>query len=238
MAGPWGLLLDLAFPEGAECPVCGRGSGRPACARCLAVFRAWWAAPGRCRVCGRPERGPSGLCRSCWAAPPPFNRARSVGVYMGAWRRAIVRFKFGGRRHLAGPLGELAVLAYRRSLFPAQGVAPVPASPRHLRRRGFNQAELIARVVAARTGLPLYADALVRRDAPPQAGRTRRERWTMLAGEITPGPGLAAVGSRSLLLVDDILTTGATASACAALLRAAGCRRVEVLVLAVGVPAC
>ncbi len=217
--------------------MCGRGSGGPACPRCLAVFRAWWAFPGGCRVCGRPELGPSGLCRSCWAAPPPFNRARAVGVYMGAWRQAIVRFKFGGRRHLAEPLGELAVLAYRRCLFPAEGAVPVPASPRRLRRRGFNQAELIARVVAARTGLPLLTKALLRRDGPAQAGRTRRERWTLLAGEITPGPELAMVGSRSLLLVDDILTTGATAAACAELLRAAGCRRVDVLVLAVGVPA-
>lgn len=234
------FLLDLVFPEGDECVVCLRGRGSPACAECLASFASWWSHGWRCRVCGRPQRGASGLCGECWRCPPPFNRARSVGVYMGAWRDTIVRFKFGGQRHLARPLGKLALLCYRRSLFPADCVIPVPLAPKRLRQRGYNQSESVARVLARAAGLPLLSRALVRREARHarrrQADRLREERWSILAGEFGPGPECGVVASRSVLLVDDILTTGATASACAQVLLGAGCQRVDVLTLAVGVP--
>jgi ComF family protein len=152
--------------------------------------------------------------------------------YAGVVRALIVRLKYAGDRH---PLKALTALwPNLHEIAPALGrpdsVVPVPMAWRRRRRRGFNQAELLARVAADALRVPLLARSLRRRGArPPQAGLGREARFANVRDAFAAEDG---VFGRATLLVDDVATTGATLAACAAALRAAGARRVTALVIA------
>lgn len=138
--------------------------------------------------------------------------------------------KYGKVRTLAGPLGAFVTGALPRQ----QRFDLVTATPMHWRRRwqrGFNQAELLANEVSRRTGIKTARLVRRRKSTPPQAGLTRAARRTNVAGAFELAPGVDVRGLR-VLLVDDVLTTGATASACAAVLKRAGAKYVAVLTLA------
>jgi ComF family protein len=146
----------------------------------------------------------------------------------------IHELKYRGRRRLASHLAEAMMeeSAVRRVLEPGTVVAAVPLHPRRLRERGFNQAELLGLALARRAGLSLAAGALVRRkDTASQSGLTAAERRRNVAGAFVVRRR-AAVAGRRVVLVDDVLTTGATARACADALRRAGASRVCVLTVA------
>jgi ComF family protein len=139
---------------------------------------------------------------------------------------AIQRLKYARRRALADALGIL--LAERYPFAPTALLVPVPLHITRLRERGFNQAVLLARRLAAAHGLPVASRALVRtRPTHAQPGLAAAARRTNLAGAFALRPG-AVVAGRQVVLVDDVLTTGATADACAAVLAAAGAARVDV----------
>lgn len=240
----WRGLVDLLFPLPPGCPLCGRsapasrpfpGGTRPGrlCADCFG--EVFLDSDDVCAKCGRPQPGPEGLCMGCWRRFPPFDRARAVGPYTGRLREAVLRFKAGGEAWLAEPLGELMSLRLRSDFFPPDLVVPVPAHPRRRRERGFNQAEALARSLCRRLHLPLEAGALVRRPgSAPQAGLAgagRREN----ALAAYASTGISTVEGKKILLVDDIYTTGSTASACAAALQQAGAAGVDVLVVAVSI---
>lgn len=168
-------------------------------------------------------------------------------MYRGRLRHAVHRLKYRRETYLARPLGERLgrAVAARQflpwldgrgfGLVPGRGfevVVPVPAHPARLRRRGFNPAALLACHVARVLEAPHRPLALTRiRSTPPQAGLTRGRRLANLAGAFQANPD--DVGGRRVLLVDDVLTTGATAAGCAAALRKAGAFQVHVAVLAV-----
>ena len=206
----------------------------PVCRECLAEPQPF-AADYFCSTCGTPfanafpldENGQCGLCRRGLTA---FDAAYAYGSYDGALREMVQLFKYGKVRTLAGPLGALAAAALPRQ----RGFDAVTPMPMHWRRkweRGFNQAELLAKEVARRTGLRVAP--LVRRgkSTPPQAGLSRAARRTNVAGAFAVRRRARVEGLR-ILLVDDVLTTGATASACAAVLKKAGAKYVAVLALA------
>lgn len=153
-------------------------------------------------------------------------------------REAILRFKSRGESWLADPLGELLAWRLRRDFFPPDVVVPVPSHPRKRLDRGYNQAELLARVVCRRLDLPLMAGLLVRRGGlPAQAGLDSAERgWNASAAFQLATDGRDRLAGKDVVLIDDILTTGNTAAACADVLLAGGARRVDVLVLAVVAP--
>ncbi|MDQ7794202.1 MAG: ComF family protein [bacterium] len=247
-------LLDLIYPPGG-CPLCGRPSPG-LCFLCRQDIA--WTPPDRCARCSRPLPSPAAsgggpvhlvrsVCPDCLTAPGRFFLARSLGIYRGLLRRAIRRLKYGRETHLAGSLGDrLAREVVGQQHRPAtdgrgyglgpgsafQLVVPVPLHPDRLARRGFNQAALLATPVARALGIPCSRRGLDRvRTTPAQAGLTRRRRLANLAGAFVADPG--AVGGRTVLLVDDVLTTGATAAGCAAALLEAGAFRVYVAVLAV-----
>jgi ComF family protein len=184
-----------------------------------------------CARCGVPISAPLLLCATCAARPPAFDVARALGLYLAGraglnpLARAVRAVKFHGHRAAARSLGAaLGSLAW----LPADAlVVPVPLHPTRLRARGYDQAALLAHACARSAGLPLAVRALVRRrDTPAQARLDASARRTNLAGAfVAPVP----IAHATVVLVDDVLTTGATADACARALRRAGAERVVVL---------
>ncbi len=224
----WRGLLDLVYP--AHCGGCG-GLGSafcPDCRRTLLLLHPPW-----CERCGAPLAAPApGLCRRCAGArPPAFGLARSVAAYEGPLRSALLALKLRGLRPVACELGKLlASLACSEVTSGVGTVVPVPLHMARLRSRGFNQSHLIAGPIAAELGARLLPTALRRvRQETPQALLGARARAENVRDAFAPGEP-AARGI--VLLVDDIYSTGATASACAAALMAAGASGVKVLTLA------
>jgi ComF family protein len=161
-------------------------------------------------------------CRDC--PPGPIASARAAFAYHGPAREAVHRLKFSGWRGVGEALAAaLAALGPP----PADAVTWVPLAPRRRAERGFDQARVLAQALARELELP--AVALVRRTkaTAPQSRRTRAERLRAMSGAFEPVPRRPAV--RRILLVDDVLTTGATASACAAALLEAGAREIHLL---------
>jgi ComF family protein len=231
-------VLDLLYP--ARCPVCehalGAGRRDPLCGEC-------WTAIERidrpfCETCGLPlpsfdpaARAVSLRCHACAAAAPPFEYARAAGAYAGVLRDALHALKFGGKRALARPLSDLMLDTCGGLLGPqVDALVPVPLAPERERDRGFNQATLVAGHLAAASGLPLRARWLWRhRGTRPQTELTAVGRRGNVAHAFGASPHAAGA---HVVLVDDIVTTGATAAECARTLRAAGARTVGVLAVA------
>jgi len=234
--------LDLLFP--AVCPVCRARSDdpahRPFCRGCWAALPLL-SGPA-CRVCGRRFVGlPAGFaCDACRRTPPPFDFARAVAAYQDGMREAIHALKYAGRRAVAPPLAGLLADAGPRLVATSgeaidavvDAIVPVPLHPARLAERGFNQAELLAAPCAQRWARPLLTRALVRtRATRPQTDLDAAGRRQNVAGAFAVARP-AEVAGRRLLLVDDVLTTGATAWAAARALRHSGAAAVGVLVLA------
>ena len=209
------------------------------------LCRRWQRTGGLCADCAPPDPSPrcngcglrlarDGLrCGACQAAPQPFERACCAVDYGHPWDRLIAAFKYHGRV-------ELAVVLASRMLdgldAPARAwpdvVLPVPLAPTRLAERGYNQAWELARRVAAQVGRPVNTHALVRqREAAPQAGLTRAQRQRNLAGAFRVARPADVHGQR-IALVDDVLTTGATAAAATQALLDAGAAAVQVWALA------
>jgi ComF family protein len=229
-------VLDLVFP--ALCPLCGDvlGAGRrdPICGTCWEAFPL--LPPGGCVSCGAPGPAtlaagtPASACPACAAEPTPLAFARAAGVYDGRLREAILALKFRGKRALAHPLGDLVAARCAEAFGAIDALVPVPLARRRERERGFNQAELIAARLGRRLGIPARPRWLGRaRSTEPQseldaAARRRNVRDAFLAAP--------AVAGRSIVVIDDVLTTGATVRECARTLRRAGARSVGVVTVA------
>jgi ComF family protein len=198
--------------------------GPPWCAACGLPFLTF-AAPPAPASGGRPER-----CAACAAAPPPWDYARAAAQYVDPLRIALGAFKFHGRRALARPLAGLLVEQCGAAL-PAdvEVLVPVPLGRARERERGFNQAALLAEGVARALGRPAR-DWLARtRATPPQSELGAAERRANVRNAFHARP---AVAGRHVVVVDDVLTTGATVAECARVLRKAGARAVGVLTVA------
>src|SRR5437867_3552305 len=221
------LLLDVVFP--ATCEGCDTTlpAGHPSCL-CDACKAALGRAEGSlCERCGVPVASDS-PCAACRTRPPAFERARAAGWYVSdsVLASAVQSLKYRRRRHVADALGAHLAAHYP---FPTDVVlVPVPLHPARLRARGFNQALLLARALGRRRGLPLAPRLLVRtRATDVQARLPAAARRRNLDGAFAVrAPRLCRAPSHAL--VDDVLTTGATADACARALLAAGAARVDV----------
>jgi ComF family protein len=173
------------------------------------------------------------LCGHCRRGVFGFEQARSFGAYDGGLRDILQHFKYRGFRPLARPLGDrLAQALERFSDTSWDLILPVPLHRNRERQRGFNQASLLAKRVGRLSGTRLGDKDCVRvRDTPPQAGLRAAERRKNVKGAFAV-PRPERVRGLRVLLVDDVMTTGATADACARALLDAGVRRVSVLSLA------
>jgi ComF family protein len=221
-----GGIRDTGFAPGISlyfCPAC-RAKwtpvASPLCSRCGLVFKS--------------REGEDHLCGRCLERPGFFARARAAGIYDESLRMAIHELKFRAAVGLAGPLGALLFKTYQAHWKPGEidVVAPVPLHRRRFRQRGFNQACLLVRNWPLPGGTQHIHDLLVRtRETAPQTGLDRRQRRGNIKNAISvrrPGQ----IRGKRVLLVDDVLTTGATADACAHALVRDGAGRVDVLTLA------
>jgi ComF family protein len=237
-------LIDLLLPP--FCAVCeaplAEGRRDPLCGACWASIQR--VTPPLCAACGldigrdraRPplETAPVARCGPCRTRPPAFDYARSAARYDDVVREALHSFKFGGRRALASPLAALIAEAGVASLPVAAPdlIVPVPLFPGRERARGFNHADLLARCVGRAWNVPVHRGVLSRVvDTRAQTDLTGRERRRNVRDAFRVRRPETVAG-RHVIVVDDILTTGSTVSACAHALRRAGAAAVGVLTVA------
>ncbi len=217
-AGP---LLDLIFPR--TCAGCGREGGY-LCDECEAVIPR--LEPPLCRLCSTPSR--SSLCGWCKTANQPFDGITAPYRWTGVVQELVYALKYRNVRASAPRLAELMSDHLMESSIPADVIAPVPLHPSRERERGYNQSELLARGISKSTGIPVANGVLARiRNTPPQVSMsTPEERRRNVVGAFTC---VGDVAGKRVLLVDDVVTTGATVAECAAQLRQAGAVSVWVL---------
>jgi len=221
--------LSRALPS--QCAVCGAWPAEPLCADCMARF----AAPmTRCITCALPlPEGAPAQCGACLREPPPLQQCIAAVPYDYPWSNLIARFKFdaepGWGRTLASLMRRAPTAA--DALQRADVVVAVALTRARLRQRGFNQALELARQLAPHK---TRADLLLRiRETDAQSTLPRQQRLRNLRDAFAVADGsCAAVRGKTILLIDDVMTTGATLHAAARTLRAAGATRVDALVLA------
>jgi ComF family protein len=213
-----GQLLDLAFP--AACAGCG-AEGAPLCAGCLPALDARRGLPGGVPL-GMPSDVPLPLVQLEWCAP-----------FRGVVRDALHALKYAGERRLAGPLGAAAAARWAEVAIGGDLLVHVPVHAARRAVRGYDQAELLARAAAARLGLPAVPALRRERVTAPQFELDRSHRAANVhAAFAVDGRHAATVEGRWVVLVDDVVTTGATLVACADALLGAGAIAVSALTVA------
>lgn len=219
-------VLDFALP-----PRCG-GCGAivdDIDSFCTDCWRKLEFLQGGCQRCGLPLQATEAeTCAACLARPPRLDRIRAAVCYDDISRSIALRLKYGRKTALARTMsrymGPLVT-----GLPPDSLLVPVPLHRRRLWSRGFNQSAIVARELSRRTGLPVAVDALRRtRATPPLKGMGVRQRRRIVAGAFRANPE-AELRGRTVVLVDDVFTTGSTANACARVLRSAGADRVDLI---------
>ncbi len=194
-------------------------------------------APPLCEQCGTPfafEPADGALCGACLAKPPAYTQARAVMIYDEHSRPLVLGFKHGDRLEGAPPFAAWLARAGQELLTPGALLVPVPLHRWRLWRRRYNQAALLALALAEHTGLACEPMMLERKRATPsQGGLSPAARARNVAGAFAVRPAsLDTVAGAHIVLVDDVLTTGATVEACTRVLIRAGAARVDVLTLA------
>ena len=227
-------LVDLVFPP--RCPLCGApvSAHGGLCGECWSSL----VIPGApaCRLCQRPfpvELPEAAICAPCMADPPRHDGIAAATIYNPAVRQLVLAFKHGGRIALA-PLFARLIAPRLPQVGPEWLLVPVPLHRWRLWRRGYNQSALLAWELARLTGAAVVVDGLLRRrHTPSLAGKGRSARARILSGVIAVAPRRRArlKGAR-IVLVDDVLTSGATSSACVSALKRAGAERVVIACIA------
>jgi ComF family protein len=228
-------LIDVALPP--LCPSCREplGDGVGLCASCWSKLS--FIEPPFCARLGIPftyDPGPGLLSMEAIANPPAYDRARAAVRYDDVARALVLGFKYGDRLDLAPMLGRWMARAGKELTRDADALLPVPLHWRRLWARRFNQSAALAGAISQMCGVPVLHDALKRvRATPQQVGLSKPQRAENVQGAFrVPPDRKASVAGRRLLLVDDVLTSGATADTCARALLRAGAAHVDVLVFA------
>jgi ComF family protein len=224
------LVRGLSAATPAQCEVCRAWPSQPLCAACQAQF----AAPRhRCSRCALASPGTVDTCGRCLRSPPPLDACHAAVSYGYPWAGLIGRFKFSGQPGWADTFARLleGQEAIRLCVAASDRLVPMPLAPARLAARGFNQAHELARRLAP--GKTDAALALRLRDAPPQAELDRARRLANVRQAFALEPARAhEVRGRRIVLVDDVMTSGASLHALAEVFRAAGAAHVAAIVVA------
>lgn len=223
-------VLDFALPP--RCPGCGTVTEEPHrfCLGCWSALH--FLGEPCCARCALPfdyETGTQVECGRCLAEPPSYDRLRAAVAYGEISRKVALKLKYGGRPGVAETMARLMARHLEAGGQPV--LAPVPLHRWRIWRRGYNQSALIASALAPRAGLETRLDLIDRvKSTPPLRGMGPRERKEAVRGAFRIGSRhKAALKGRTIILVDDVYTSGATANACAKALKRAGAARVEML---------
>lgn len=235
-----GAVADFLFP--IRCPLCATiiGGGRGVCPACWG--RLTFITSPFCASCGLAfeikgdddAAMPEAICAACLARPPAYGCARAALVYDAHSRRLILPMKHGDRPDIAATVAPWAARAGAELLGRAQWIVPIPLHRWRLFARRYNQAARLAAGISAEAGIPVFWGALRRRRRTTPQGRhsAAGRRRNVQGAFIVPERRRAALKETRIVLVDDVMTTGATAEAAARALRSAGANRVDVLTVA------
>ncbi len=225
-------LLNTLFPE--TCPVCHEASSdhttAPICTGCWDSIQPYEGP--KCDKCGMPlDSDSSIICGECIKDQPAFRSVRTFGLYKGPLRKAINLLKYHNMKRLSKPLSGMIL---RMKIPRADTVMPVPLYKERLRQREFNQSALLAKYTAKNTGTPLLVNCLVKvKDTMPQVGLSSRERRRNIRNAFGVDKKELIKG-KDIILVDDVITTGATVRECSRVLKKAGAGSIYVMALAHG----
>lgn len=231
----WRAGLDVIFPPlclGCQARLVNHDALCPECWRQIDFIR-----PPLCDRLGLPlpyDIGGTMISAAAAAYPPPFERARAVARYDGLMRKLIHDFKFNDTHDARRLFGRWLSQTAPELIKAADCIVPVPLARLRLLSRRYNQAQILAAELSRQSVKPCLPLALVRtRSTARQIGLTRRERERNVSGAFAVAPGaIAQIAGKSVLLIDDVMTTGATVSAATKALKKAGAARVDVLALA------
>lgn len=247
LTGALDALLDAIYPPNLSCHICNRKvAGTEDCRLgnfilCTSCHeKLSFIMPPKCSKCGKHIESTisdySPICRDCLKGNHTFYKGLSVLEYDALVKDLIYRYKYKGERYLKEPMIHWMLEALVEESWDIDGILPVPLHPIRERQRGFNQAKLLARGLSQNLGVPIIEGVLIRvRNTPQQAKLGRAERLKNLNGAFRVKPaGGGVIEGKSLLLVDDVYTTGSTADQCSRALMDAGAHRVYVITLAIG----
>lgn len=236
--GVWDSFLDLLYPEGINCYLCGDKIHGPhiygICRACLDNFI--FIDEKSCNLCGKYLHS-GDLCSDCHNFWHPFERAYSLCVYDGKVKEWVYSFKYAGRSYLARPFGRMMAGRIREIglLDRIDCIIPVPLYSKKLRQRGYNQSGLLAHVIKRELNLKSGPYMLKReKDTPPLSGLSRQQRLRTMEGAFKVIRKGNITDIKNVLLIDDIYTTGSTVNQCTRALKAAGAAKVYVFTLASG----
>lgn len=231
----YGSAVDVLFPP--RCFVCGElvDAQSDVCSTCWSELD--FISRPFCARCGDPfeyAMKDAEYCMACLQAPPPFASARAVLRYGPTARRLIAGFKYYDRTQATPMFGRWLARSGADNLPGVDAIIPVPLHPKRLVSRRYNQAALMAKSLGRHAGKPVWVNGMRRtRHTPQQAGLTRAERLQNVRDAFAPNPVCEnLLPGKTILLVDDVMTTGATLNACTTALLDAGAKDVHILTLA------
>lgn len=229
-------IANIFFQNG--CIVCGRTTNKFICDRCESEIE--YINPPLCTRCGRPfnsEQGISHLCYNCIKEKNKFTMSRAVFKYNGHIKHLIHRFKFGDQVNLAEFFSDQLIRLYNMYFVTRKihAIIPVPLANGRLKHRSYNQTQLLADMMSKKLFLPVYSEQLVKvKETLPQSklnSEQRRENVKHAYMVVDSN----RIKSKNILLIDDVITTGATINACANTLIRAGINQVYVIAIAMNV---
>ncbi len=223
-------LRSVFFPEKYACECCGREvfSGERFCAKCLSEIS--YTGENICERCGRQVSERCDYCDECKSFVPCFDKARSVCSYNDLTRKLVLRFK-NGKAYLARLFAEKMSEIAAREFSDADALVYVPITRKRLRKRGYNQARLLAGEISQRTGIAVADVLQKKKDTEDQKKLTKKQRKRNLQAAFAVTDKVFCK-DKTLILVDDVMTTGVTVNEIAALLLGARAKKVYVLTFA------
>jgi len=228
------IILDIVFP--AQCAGCNDAVDTPGSLCALCWPKMTFISPPFCARCGHPfdyEVSSEMLCGNCLAAPPPFNRSRSVLKYDDNSRDMILAFKHADRTDKTPVFAKWMARSARDILKDDPIIIPVPLHPKRLIKRRYNQSALLAKAIGKMSRTRVIPDLLVRtRQTNSQGGKSIKGRYRNVQGAFSIHPRWESrIVGEHILLIDDVFTTGATVSACSDCLLRHGARQIDILTL-------